>query len=134
MPTTYHDSCNYGRNSQKAFGQEYFEEARTLTRACCKRYVELIPDREENYCCGAGGGAGADPFAAERVFHGRIKARQISESGAKLVVTSCLNCRDQIHSSLNREFNLNVEVQFLWELVANSLIMQTQRTKEAQHV
>jgi hypothetical protein len=35
---------------------------------------------------------------------------------------------------LNREFNLNVEVQFLWELVANSLIMQAQLTKEAQHV
>jgi hypothetical protein len=42
----------------------------------------------------------------------------------RLVVTSCQNCRDQMLSSLNREFNLNVEVQFLWELVANSLIME----------
>ncbi|WP_409070299.1 4Fe-4S dicluster domain-containing protein [Desulfobulbus sp.] len=131
---TFHDSCNYGRHSLKAFGHGYFEEARILTKACCKRYVDLVPDREENYCCGAGGGAWADPFGAERVFHGRIKARQISASGAKLVVTSCLNCRDQILYSLNREFNLHVEVQFLWQLVANALVMPPTETREARRV
>ena len=91
-------------------------------RACCQKYVDLVPDREENYCCGAGGGAWAYPFAAERVFHGRIKARQIAESGARLVVTACHNCRDQIEKSLKREFNLNIEVEFLWEMVARSLL------------
>nr|WP_281172883.1 4Fe-4S dicluster domain-containing protein [Desulfobulbus elongatus] len=131
--TTFHDSCHYGRHSLKTFGHGYFEEARTLTRACCTRYVDLVPDREEGYCCGAGGGAWADPFGAERVFHGRIKARQIGASGAKLVVTSCINCRDQIRFSLNREFNLNVEVQFLWELVANALSMTPQGGNEARH-
>jgi len=120
--TTFHDSCNYGRKSQKTFGHGYFEEARTLTSACCKKYVELASNREESYCCGAGGGAWASPFGAERVFHGRVKARQISDSGAKLVVTSCQNCKDQLGKSLNREFNLDIEVQFLWELVANALV------------
>lgn len=120
--TTFHDSCNYGRKSLKTFGHGYFEEARQLTKACCSNYIDLIPDREEGYCCGAGGGVWAYPFAAERVYHGRIKARQISESGARLVVTTCHNCKDQIEKSLNREFNLNVEVQYLWQLVANSLV------------
>ena len=119
---TFNDSCNYGRKSLKTFGHGYFDEARSLTQACCTKYVDLIPDREENYCCGAGGGAWASPFGAERVFHGRIKARQISESGAKLVITSCQNCKDQLEKSLNREFNLNIEVQFLWELVAKALV------------
>ena len=119
---TFNDSCNYGRKSLKTFGHGYFEEARSLTQACCTKYVDLIPDREENYCCGAGGGAWASPYGAERVFHGRIKARQISESGAKLVITSCQNCKDQLEKSLNREFNLNIEVQFLWELVAKALV------------
>ncbi len=119
---TFHDSCNYGRKSLKTFGHGYFAEARSLTRACCRNYVDLAPNREENYCCGAGGGAWASPFAAERVYHGRIKARQIRESGAKLVVTSCHNCKDQLSKSLNREFNLDIEVQFIWELVANALI------------
>jgi Fe-S oxidoreductase len=119
---TFHDSCNYGRKSLKAFGHGYFEEGRTLTQACCTKYIDLIPDREDNYCCGAGGGAWARPYGAERVYHGRIKARQISESGAKLVITSCQNCKDQLEKSLNHEFNLNIEVQFLWELVANALV------------
>ena len=126
--TTFHDSCNYGRKSLKTFGHGYFEEARQLTRACCSKYVELTPNREENYCCGAGGGVWAYPFAAERVYHGRVKARQISESGAKLVVTSCHNCRDQLQKSLNHEFNLNVEVQYLWQLIANSLVKEQDRS------
>lgn len=125
---TFHDSCNYGRKSLKTFGHGYFEEARTLVQACCAQYVELVPNREDNYCCGAGGGAWASPFAAERVYHGRIKARQISESGAKLLVTSCQTCRDQLEKSLCREFNLNIEVRYLWELVATCLVP----TKEQQ--
>jgi len=121
--TTFHDSCNYGRKSLKTFGHGYFAEARTLTRSCCKNYIDLIPSEEENYCCGAGGGVWASPFfSAERVFHGRIKARQISESGAKLVITTCHNCKDQLEKSLNSEFNLNIEVQFLWQLVAGALV------------
>lgn len=127
---TYHDSCNYGRNSLKTFGHGYFDEPRMLIRACCPQYVDLVPDREESYCCGAGGGAWANPFAAERIFHGRMKARQISESGARVVVTSCQNCRDQLRM-LAREFNLNIDVCFLWELVAQSLVMGGQAGKEA---
>ena len=124
--TTFHDSCNYGRKSQRTFGHGYFEEGRALVQACCPSYVDLVPDREQDYCCGAGGGAWAYPFAAERVFHGRIKARQIAASGARLVVTACHNCRDQIEKSLKREFNLNIEVEFLWEMVARSLITNTE--------
>ena len=119
---TFHDSCNYGRKSFKTFGHGYFEEGRELTRTCCPTYIDLIPNREEDYCCGAGGGAWASPYGAERVYHGRIKARQISESGAKLVITACQNCKDQLKFSLNREFDLNIEVQLLWEMVANALV------------
>ena len=62
-------------------------------------------------------------FSAERVFHGRMKARQIKETGAKLVIAPCHNCKDQIKISLNKEFNLGVEVKYLGELVADSLVM-----------
>lgn len=40
---------------------------------------------------------------------------------------------DQLQTSLNREFNLNIEVQFLWELVANSLVMAPQGGGEVRH-
>ncbi|OQX18380.1 MAG: hypothetical protein BWK76_07735 [Desulfobulbaceae bacterium A2] len=124
--TTYHDPCNYGRKSEKAFGHGYYEEGRIITKACCGDYQDMEPNREFNYCCGAGGGAWAMPYSAERIFYGRIKARQIQDTGARLVIAPCHNCRDQLKKSLNKEFDLNIEVKYLWELVADSLIMPEQ--------
>ncbi len=120
---TYHDPCNFGRKSLKTFGHGYFEEGRIITRECCPDFKDMNPNREGNYCCGAGGGAWAMPFSAERVYYGRIKARQIEETGAELVIAPCHNCRDQIKKSLAHEYNLNIEVKYLWELVADSLIL-----------
>lgn len=119
--TTYHDPCSYGRKSLKAFGHGYFDEGRSITRRCAPNFVEMYPNREGNYCCGAGGGAWAMPFKEERVFYGRFKARQIKKTGARLVVTSCHNCRDQIMKSLCKEYDLDVEVKYIWQLVAESL-------------
>ncbi len=121
--TTYHDPCNYGRKSLKAFGHGYFEEGRTITRACCPDFIEMIPAGNGNYCCGAGGGAWAMPYSAERVYYGRVKARQIQETGAELVIAPCHNCRDQFKKSLNQEYELGIEVKYLWELVSDSLIL-----------
>lgn len=120
----YHDPCNYGRKSLKRFGQAYFEEGREVARACGTTELrELQPNRNSAYCCGAGGGAWALPYEAERIYYGRTKARQIVESGANLVVAPCHNCRDQIMKSLTKEFDLGIETKYLWELVADSLIM-----------
>ncbi len=123
MPVTYHDPCNYGRKSLKTFGKAYFEEGRAIAGACCDDLRELYPNRNGAYCCGAGGGAWAMPYGDERVFYGRIKARQISESGAELVIAPCHNCRDQIMKSLNKEYDLGIVVKYIWELVADALIM-----------
>lgn len=125
--TTYHDPCNYGRKSLKAFGHGYFEEGRIITRACCPSYVDMEPNRNGNYCCGAGGGAWAMPYSPERVFYGRIKARQIQECGAKMVIAPCHNCRDQLKKSLNKEFDLGIEVKYLWELVSDSVVLPTRK-------
>jgi Fe-S oxidoreductase len=131
MRVVYHDPCNYGRKSMKAFGVAYYEEGREITRQCCPDYKDMEPNRESNYCCGAGGGAWAMPFAPERVFYGRIKARQIKETGAELVIAPCHNCRDQLMKSLNQEYDLGIEVKYLWELVADCLILEGQEQTEA---
>ncbi len=123
--TSYHDPCHYGRKSLKSFGHGFFAEGREITHACCRNFIEMIPNRNENYCCGAGGGSWAMPFAAERVYHGRIKAEQIRTTGAELVITSCHSCRDQLKNTLNNEFDLGIEVKYLWELVADSLVPMT---------
>lgn len=120
---TLHDACNYGRKSLKTFGHGYFEEGRSIVRTCCSQFTELEPNRRDNYCCGAGGGAWATPYAAERTYYGKEKARQIRQSGAQLVVVSCHSCRDQLEKSLAREFNLNIDVKYLWELVSQALVL-----------
>lgn len=89
----------------------------------------MEPNRETNYCCGAGGGAWAMPFSAERIYFGRMKARQISESEAEMVIASCHGCRDQLKKSLLQEYSLDVEVKYLWELVADSLIMPGEKQR-----
>jgi len=123
VPTGYHDPCNYGRKSLKTFGKAYFEDGRAVIRACCDDVRELNPNRNGAYCCGAGAGAWAMPYSNERVYHGRIKARQIAESGAELIVAPCHTCRDQIMKSLVHEFDLGIEVKYILELVADSLIL-----------
>ena len=64
------------------------------------------------------------PYDQERIFYGRVKARQIKDTGAKMVVAPCHNCRDQIMKSLTKEFALDIETKYLWELVADSLIVE----------
>ncbi len=119
----YHDPCNYGRKSLKAFGQAYFEEGREVAGTVVGELRELNPNRNAAYCCGAGGGAWALPYSDERVYYGRTKARQIQESGAELIIAPCHNCRDQIMKSLNQEYDLGIKVKYLWQLIADSLIM-----------
>ncbi len=115
--TTFHDPCNYGR----------------VTQQCCENYVEMYPNRANNFCCGAGGGAWAAPYVEERIFYGRVKAKQIKDTGAKLLIAPCHNCRDQIMKSLRKEYDfMDVEVKYIWELVADSLILEPREGGDAE--
>ncbi len=70
------------------------------------------------------------PYSDERIYYGRVKAKQIKDTGAKIVVAPCHNCRDQIMKSLTKEYNLGVETKYLWELVAESLIVEPWNEEE----
>jgi dimethylglycine catabolism B len=132
MPMTVHDPCNYGRKSQIAFGKGYFDEIRWVAQQCAPNFVEMNPTKMNNFCCGAGGGAWAMPYSEERIYYGRKKAEQIRDTGAELVVAPCHNCRDQIMKSLTKEYNLGIETMYLWELVAESLIIEPWSDEEVE--
>ena len=72
------------------------------------------------------------PYSEERIYYGRVKARQIQDTGAKLVVAPCHNCRDQIMKSLTKEYGLDIETKYLWELVADSLIVEPWSEEEVK--
>jgi len=60
-----------------------------------------------------------------------VKAKQIKDTGAKMLIAPCHNCRDQIMKSLRQEFDMmDLEVKYLWELVADSLIIDEEKLKE----
>ena len=131
--TTYHDPCNYARKSERAFGHGYYDEPRWIVKQCVDNYVEMYPNRQNNYCCGAGGGAWAMPYAEERIHYGREKAKQIKETGAELLIAPCHNCRDQIMKSLRKEYDMmDLEVMYLWELVAESLVLDVEGAAEEE--
>ena len=119
---TVHDPCNYVRKSQMAFGKTTGDKI-PLDRPAVHRpqpLPEMCEDSMNNLCCGAGGGAWAMPYDEERLAYGRMKADQIKDTGAEIVVAPCHNCRDQIMKGLTKDHDMGnyKETLYLWELVS----------------
>jgi len=72
------------------------------------------------------------PYDAERIYYGRVKAKQIMDTKAKMVVAPCHNCRDQIMKAITPEFGLDIETKYLWELVADSLVVEPWSEEEVK--
>jgi Fe-S oxidoreductase len=115
---TLHDPCNLVRLGG------IIEEQRFVLRHAVTKFVEMVPNREKNYCCGGGGGQLAmTRFAERRIEAGRIKAEQIRRTKAEVVVTPCHNCIDQL-MELNKHYKLGVEIKTLSEIVADAIILE----------
>ncbi|MCJ7497795.1 MAG: (Fe-S)-binding protein, partial [candidate division Zixibacteria bacterium] len=114
---TLHDPCNLVRLGG------IIEEQRYILRTAVTNFVEMSPNREQNFCCGGGGGQlSMTRYAKRRLETGKIKAEQIRKTGAQIVVAPCHNCIDQL-SELNREYRLGVEVKTISEIVADALVI-----------
>lgn len=112
---TLHDPCNLVRHGG------VIEEQRLVLRAAVAEFVEMTPNRLDNYCCGGGGGLlAASEHTAARLEAGRPKADQIRATGARVVAAPCHNCIDQL-SEINRHYRLGVEVRTIAEIVADAL-------------
>jgi len=114
-PVTFHDSCNLSRKCG------LMQEPRTILAATTEDFREMSPNREQAFCCGAGSGLVAvEEWRETRLGAGRPKAEQIEQTGAKVVVTSCDNCRHQI-ADLGEHYGLGIEVRNLAEVTARAL-------------
>lgn len=119
----YHDPCNYGRKSEELFGQGFFDEPRWILDQCVGNWVDLYPARGNQYCCGGGGGTLLTPFSDSRLHYGRRKIEQIRRVGAEMIVLPCHSCHGQIKALLAASGMENIPVKYLWEVVADSLVM-----------
>ncbi len=112
---TFHDPCNVARRGG------VIQAPRDIIRALGADFIEMHPHGIDNFCCGGGGGLGAtSEFGKVRMTMGKAKADQIRDTGAQLVVTACFNCLTQIRS-LNKEYDLGIEVKNILELVAYAI-------------
>ncbi|MCP4753155.1 MAG: (Fe-S)-binding protein [Proteobacteria bacterium] len=120
----YHDPCNYGRKSEEMFGHGYYEEPRWVLDRLSSNWTDFHPDRANQYCCGGGGGTLLTPYKEERFHYGRKKIDQIKRTGAELIVVPCHSCHGQIKALLQNAEMPETEVKYLWQVVAEALILE----------
>ncbi len=113
---TYHDPCNIARSGW------IVEQPREILKAFCKDFVDMLPNRRDNYCCGGGGGTvSIDELKPYRtIIAGRIKAEQIRRTGAKYCVAPCANCKKQLRE-LMEEYKLDCEIVGLSDLILKTI-------------
>jgi Fe-S oxidoreductase len=120
---TYHDPCNYCRKAEKLFGHGFYEEPRWILSQCLENWVDLYPSKQLQICCGGGGGALTTGYNEDRIYYGRRKIEQIRATGASMVVVPCHSCHGQLENLKSHYDFEDLQVKYLWELVADCLIM-----------
>jgi Fe-S oxidoreductase len=112
---TYHDPCKVGRLGG------VFDEPRAALGAMGMELKEMESHGKTQYCCGGGGGVMLIERAGQlrkRAFE--IKMRQVDDTGADAVVTSCESCR--MNFAIGAEVhNWQTPVKSLVQMVADHL-------------
>jgi len=115
-PVTVQDPCNIVR--YRGMG----DMIRYIIRQTCENFIDINPGYEYNYCCSAGGGMvdAGPPWKMARIEGGKVKADQIRDTGAKIVIAPCHTCHKGIED-LNDYYKLGVHVKFLTDVIAETM-------------
>ena len=115
QPLTYHDPCQISRRGG------VYEQPRTLLRELAPQFREMTDNGVMNWCCGGGGGVGANERAEGlKITVFKRKKAQIEETGVKTMVTACANCRVTMEEAMEH-YHMDIEMLGLTELVAEHL-------------
>jgi Fe-S oxidoreductase len=119
----YHDPCNYGRRAQQFFGKAFYDEPRWILDQCLQNWVDLYPCREHQICCGGGGGALTTGYNEERLQYGKRKVDQILAAKAEMIIVPCCSCHGQFESLKKAHHLDDLQIKYLWEVVADCLVL-----------
>jgi len=112
---TFHDPCQINRRGG------INDEPRRLMNMVSENFVETDDAGTMNWCCGGGGGVGANERAEGlRNAAFKLKKNQIDKVQPDAIVTMCAYCHHTLDNVLE-EFNMDQEVLGLTELVAEYL-------------
>ncbi|MGB9499181.1 MAG: (Fe-S)-binding protein [Dissulfuribacterales bacterium] len=117
---TVQDPCNLIR---KSFGDELADDLRFVVKACVgeENFIDMTPNKSNNYCCGGGGGNLQSGYKDERFQYGLLKHQQIEATCATYVITPCHNCHAQIHELGEHYADGGYHAVHLWTIIALSL-------------
>lgn len=102
---TYHDSCYLGR-----YNDEYKSPRFLLDQVGTDR-VEMDRNKENSFCCGAGGGGmWVETDADKRINHRRLQ--DALDVNAEIVATACPYCLTMFEDAANSK-GLNEQLQIL---------------------
>jgi Fe-S oxidoreductase len=116
---TVQDPCQIVR---KSYGDPIAEDLRFVVKSVVgeENFIDMEPNRSNNYCCGGGGGFLQSGFKDARLEYGRLKDQQIKVTQADYCIAGCHNCHAQIHE-LSEHHGGGYGVVHLWTLICLSL-------------
>lgn len=125
---TVQDPCQLIR---KSFRDPVAEDLRFVVKSVVgeENFIDMVPNRSNNYCCGGGGGFLQSGYAEARRAYGKRKFDQIMKTGAKYCIAPCHNCHSQIHD-LSEHYEGHFPVVHLWTLICLSMGMLGENERE----
>ena len=122
------DPCQIVR---KTLGDPIAEDLRFVVKTVVgeENYIDMQPNRSNNFCCGGGGGFLQSGFPEARRYYGRLKFEQVMETGADYCITPCHNCHAQIHD-LKEHYDGKYHTLHLWTVIclAMGMLGENERT------
>ncbi len=119
LRVTLHDPCNYAR----AGGM--IEQPRRILRAIVDEFVEMTPNREENFCCGGGSGILMDEMKEIRMQLGKKKAEQVMALGKlDYFVIPCSICKAQLPTVMEYYGLKDLPMGGMMDLVGKALLLK----------
>jgi Fe-S oxidoreductase len=103
---------------RKSFGDPVADDLRLVVKSFVgeENFVDMTPNKSNNYCCGGGGGFLQAGLPDQRRAYGKLKDNQIKTAGADYVIAPCHNCHAQIHD-LSEHYGGHYPVVHLWTII-----------------
>jgi len=125
LTVTYHDPCHLGRISDAGisgtgtFTGIYAQPRRILSRIPGVELVEMDRNKDDSWCCGAGGWLrNGYPDLARWTADKRIE--EAETTGAEALVTYCPHCEENLGEAIQRRGN-KIKIYDLLDLVLQGL-------------